>query len=149
MTRVDNSVDIWQNLPSCNPKPDLHSINAHTKFDKNPSMLTQVIIRKRKTDGYTSYRWTLVGYYRVKFSAQNTQTRCLNTQQVPQIYWVLTLDPYGRNGKYPIHIYPIYAHSCAQTNGRTDGRIDTQNHEIIPTVSWFMKGICQLLMKVC
>ena len=36
-----------------NTKPDLHNINAHTKFGENPLMFTQVIIRKRKTDGRT------------------------------------------------------------------------------------------------
>ena len=40
----------WQILPISNPKPDLHNINAHTKFGENPLMFTQVIIRKRKTD---------------------------------------------------------------------------------------------------
>ena len=45
---ADNIVKIWQNLPISNPKPDLHNINAHTKFDVNPLRLTQVIIRKRK-----------------------------------------------------------------------------------------------------
>ena len=31
---TDNSVKIWQILPISNPKPDLHNINAHTKFGK-------------------------------------------------------------------------------------------------------------------
>ena len=53
MSRAGNSVKIWQNLPISNPKPDLHNINAHTKFGENPLMFTQVIIRKRKTDGRT------------------------------------------------------------------------------------------------
>ena len=34
-----------------NPKPDLHNINAHTKFGENPLMFTQVIIRKQNMDG--------------------------------------------------------------------------------------------------
>ena len=47
-------------------------------------------------------------------------TRCLNSQQVPQIYLVLTLDTYGLNDKYPIYVCPIYAHLWAQlTDGRT------------------------------
>ena len=33
---ADNSVKIWRNLPISNPKPDLHNINAHTKFGENP-----------------------------------------------------------------------------------------------------------------
>ena len=49
--RADNSVKIYGNLPISNPKPDLQNINAHTKFGENPLMFTQVIIRKRKTDG--------------------------------------------------------------------------------------------------
>ena len=47
---ADNSVKIWRNLPISNPKPDIHNINAHTKFGENPLMFTQVIIQKRKTD---------------------------------------------------------------------------------------------------
>ena len=34
-----------------NPKPDLHNINARTKFGENPLMFTQVIIRKRNMNG--------------------------------------------------------------------------------------------------
>ena len=48
VSRADNSVKIWRNLPISNPNPDLHKINAHTKFDVNPLTFTQVIIRKRK-----------------------------------------------------------------------------------------------------
>ena len=40
-------------MPISNPKPDLHNINARTKFRENPLMFTQVIIRKRKPDGRT------------------------------------------------------------------------------------------------
>ena len=53
VSRAGNSIRIWQNLPISNPKPDLHNINAHTKFGENPLMFTQVIIQKRKTDGQT------------------------------------------------------------------------------------------------
>ena len=35
---TDNSVKIWRNSPISNPKPDLHNINAHTKFGENPLM---------------------------------------------------------------------------------------------------------------
>ena len=58
MSRVDNSVKIWQNLSISNPKPDLHNINAHTNFGENPLMFTRVIIRKRKTDGRMDGRTT-------------------------------------------------------------------------------------------
>ena len=51
---ADNSVKIWRNLPISNPKPELHNINAHTKFGENPLMFTQVVIRKWKTDGRTT-----------------------------------------------------------------------------------------------
>ena len=53
VSRADNSVKNWRNLPISNPKPDLHNINAHTKFGENPLIFTQVIIWKRKTDGRT------------------------------------------------------------------------------------------------
>ena len=54
VSRADNSVKIWRDLPISNPKPDLYNSNAHTKFGENPLMFTQVIIRKRKTDGRTT-----------------------------------------------------------------------------------------------
>ena len=53
VSRADNSLKIWRNLPISNPKPDIHNINAHTKFGENPLMFTQVIIRKRKPEGRT------------------------------------------------------------------------------------------------
>ena len=48
---ADNSVKIGRNLPIRPPKPDIHNINAYTKFGENPLMFTQVIIQKQKTDG--------------------------------------------------------------------------------------------------
>ena len=53
MSRADNSVKIWRNLPISNPKPDPHNINAYTKFGENPLMFTQVIIWKQNTEGRT------------------------------------------------------------------------------------------------
>ena len=55
---ADNSVNIWRNLQISNPTPDLHNNNAGTKFGENPLTFTQVIIRKRKTDGRTYNRRT-------------------------------------------------------------------------------------------
>ena len=40
VSQADNFVKIWQNLPISNPQPDLHNINAHTKFGENPLMFT-------------------------------------------------------------------------------------------------------------
>ena len=45
---ADKSIKYLWNLPISNPKPDLQSINAHTKFSENRLILTQVIVRKRK-----------------------------------------------------------------------------------------------------
>ena len=59
MSRADNSIKIWRNLPISDPKPDLHNINAHTMFGENPLRFTEVIIRKRNTeDGRTDVRTT-------------------------------------------------------------------------------------------
>ena len=58
VSRAGNSVKIWRNLPISNPRPDLHNINAQTKFGENPLMFTQVIIRKWNTDGWTYDWWT-------------------------------------------------------------------------------------------
>ena len=35
VSRADNSVKIWRNLPISNPKPDLLNVNAYSKFDEN------------------------------------------------------------------------------------------------------------------
>ena len=48
VSRADNSVKIWRNLPISNPKPDLLKVNAYSKFDENPLLFTQAIIRKQK-----------------------------------------------------------------------------------------------------
>ena len=48
MSRADNSVKIWRNLPISNPKPDLLNVNAYSKFGENPLLFTQVIVRKQK-----------------------------------------------------------------------------------------------------
>ena len=41
-------------MPISYPKPDLHSINAHTKFGENPLTFTQLSSRKENTDILTS-----------------------------------------------------------------------------------------------
>ena len=51
MSRADNSVKIWQNLPFSNPKPDIHNINAHTKFGENPLMWKRMDVQL--ADGWT------------------------------------------------------------------------------------------------
>ena len=48
VSRADNSVNILQNLPISNPKPDVLNVNAYSKFDENPLLFTQVTMRKRK-----------------------------------------------------------------------------------------------------
>ena len=50
MSWADNSVKNLRNMPISNPKPDLHNINAHTKFGENLLIFTEVIIRKVRTD---------------------------------------------------------------------------------------------------
>ena len=51
---TDNYVKILQNLPISNPKPDIHNINAHTKFSENPLMFTNYHpeTKNRRTDGH-------------------------------------------------------------------------------------------------
>ena len=56
VSRADNSFKISLNLPISNPKPDLHNINAHTKFGENPLKFTHVIIQKRNMDGHMTNR---------------------------------------------------------------------------------------------
>ena len=50
---------IRRNLPISNPRPDLHNINAHTKFGENPLMFTRVKLssgNKKWMDGRTDRR---------------------------------------------------------------------------------------------
>ena len=42
VSRADNSVKIWRNLPISNPKPDLLNVNADSKFDENPLLFTKL-----------------------------------------------------------------------------------------------------------
>ena len=61
MPRADNSVKIWRNLPISNPKPDLHNINAHTKFVKiHWSLLKLSSGNEKQTDDWQSDRHTSV-----------------------------------------------------------------------------------------
>ena len=54
VSRADNHQN-WQNVAISNPKADLHNINAHTKFGKNPLMFTRYLpeMKKRQTDRHT------------------------------------------------------------------------------------------------
>ena len=45
VSRADNSVKIWRNLPTGNPKPDLLNVNAYSKFDENPLLFTKLSSR--------------------------------------------------------------------------------------------------------
>ena len=59
VSRADNSVKNWRNLPISNPKPDLHNINAQTEFGANPLMFTETKNRRMdelmdgQMDGHT------------------------------------------------------------------------------------------------
>ena len=48
VSRADNSVKIWQNLPISNPKPDRLNVNAYSKFGENLLLFTQVNVQKWK-----------------------------------------------------------------------------------------------------
>ena len=57
VSRADNSVKIWRNLPISNPKPDLHNINAYTKFGENPLCLLKLSSgNEKRMDGWTDGR---------------------------------------------------------------------------------------------
>ena len=48
VSRADNSVKIWRNLPISKSKPDLINVNAYSKFGENSLLFTEVIVLKRK-----------------------------------------------------------------------------------------------------
>ena len=51
VSRAENSVKQWQNLPISNPKPDLLHINPSTNFGYNPLTFTQVIVGEKENMG--------------------------------------------------------------------------------------------------
>ena len=57
MLRPDNSIKIWRNLPISNLKPDLHNINAHTKFGENPLCLLKLSSGNKKWMDGQMDRW--------------------------------------------------------------------------------------------
>ena len=48
VSRADNSIRIWWNLPISNTKPDLVNVNAYSKFGENRLLFTEVLVRKQK-----------------------------------------------------------------------------------------------------
>ena len=89
VSRADNSVKVWRNLPISNSKPlstISHNSKAHTQFGENPLMFTQVIIRNDiRTNGRTSGRAggrTIPRHYRVaghkKVTELNKKNRMCN-----------------------------------------------------------------------
>ena len=52
---------------------------------------------EKQMDGPTFVRMDICWVLQCLFFGSKYPTRCLNTQQVPQIYWVLTLDTYWTN----------------------------------------------------
>ena len=63
VSRADNSVKNWRNLPISKPKPDPHNINAHTKFGENPLKFTRYHLETKNgqtDDGRTNGQTTNV-----------------------------------------------------------------------------------------
>ena len=50
------TVKNWSSLPISNPKPDLHNINAHTKFGGNSLLSSRhkILTNGQRIDGHTS-----------------------------------------------------------------------------------------------
>ena len=51
LSRAGNSVKIRRNSHISNPKPDLHNINAHTKFGENPLMFIKLSLSGNENMG--------------------------------------------------------------------------------------------------
>ena len=123
VSRADNSVTIWRNLPISNPKPDFHNINAHTKFGENPLMFTQVIIRKRNING-RSYKMVFVRLsHDLSLNFSNPKVQIFNTT-------MSTLTPQWSNKCNEPHNVKFYLNpnprmSCGhvQTDRQTSNEI--------------------------
>ena len=111
VSRADNSIKIWWNLPISNPKPD-HNINAHTKFWWKPLKFTQVIIRKwntgRRTDTRTSkYPATIVWRDIIR---TNNQTR--NNMPHQFLFKVWGIKKNSCTMSYMHNKYPLLLQKC-------------------------------------
>ena len=137
VSRADNSVKIWRNLPISNPKPDLHNINAHTKFGEKPLKFTQVIIRKRKlgvsrADNFVkSWRNLPISYLK------------------PDLYNINVHTKFGENPLMftQVIIRKRNTDGCT-TDGRPDRHTDVQRETIIPRhyrVAGYKNSVCFLL----
>ena len=110
VSRADNSFKNWRNLPISNPKPDLHNINAHTKFGESPLMFTQVIIQNRKYGQITPSKIDEICPLAIP---NQIFTISMHIPSLVKIHWCL-LKLSSRNEK------------------RTDGLTDDQHETIIP-----------------
>ena len=114
--RADNSVKIWWNLPLSNPKPDLHNINAHTKFGENPLLFTKVIIRKRYSRQMDVWHRqidvqheTIIPHHICMAGYINTCTMNIfkNVFDIITVYTTSTETPY-----YTIKILNVHSTTC-------------------------------------
>ena len=112
VTRADKSVKIWRNLPISNSKPDLHNINAHTKFGE------------KSIDFYSSYHPEMIyGRTDVRLTDGQTDTRpdVQHETIIPRHYRVgvaFNLFSIARNNK------PF----CSGTINRWTGTQCNKNH---------------------
>ena len=88
--RADNSVNILRNLPISNSKSDLLNVNAYSKFDESPLLVTRVIIRKRKYGNET------MGVSRADNSVKIPRNLPISNPK-PDLLWVNAYSKFGEN----------------------------------------------------
>ena len=120
VSRADDSVKIWQNLPASNPKPDLHNMNAQTKFGENPWMFTQVISRKRINMGVSRAENAIKILWNLPISNPKPDFQ--------------NIDAHTKFGENPLMFTSRNEKwtDVQLTDRQTDGHTDVQRETIIP-----------------
>ena len=124
VSRADNSVKNWRNLAISNPKPDLHNINAHTKFGEIHWCLLKLSSGNENMG--VSRADNSVKNWR-NFAISNPKPDLKKNQCTYQVWWK-SIDVYSsyhpetKNGRT----------DGRMTDGQTNGLTDDQRETIVP-----------------
>ena len=165
VSRPDNSVKIWRNLPISNPKRDLHNINAHTKYGENPLMFTRyhpetkngrkdVRRKNRHTDVQRETilprHYIVAGFKKGNFQIKNSDIFHISAQPISNPKRDLhNINAHTKYGENPLMFTRYHPET---KNGRKDVRrkdrhTDVQRETIIPRhyiVAGIKKGNFQI-----
>ena len=120
ISQADNSVKNWRNLPISNPKPDVHNINAHTKFGENPLMFTCYHLGTKIWACFGQITVSKIDEIRPLAIPNQISTISMHIPSLVKIHWCLLKLSSGNemDGRTDVR--------------RTDGLTDDQRETMIP-----------------